>query len=295
MTTYKNSYDEPTNREDLTDVITNISPDDTPITTMIGKSKAKATYHEWPVDSLAAAKANAYLEGSGDTVSAAPARVRKGNYTQIMKQGYGVSETQQAVDTAGVSNEYDYNMMKAMKEIGKDLEYAITMNAAKVQGSDTVARQMGGIPAMVTTNTLANGGTARFITNAILTSAAQKIWDAGGKASKVIVSSSNKVIISALTTSNTKNVEAAKKQITEAIDVIDTDFGRLEIVSSHYMPDTEIFVLDPRYLAVAWLRPFKKKDLPSTDDAESGIIKGEMTLEVKAEKAQAIISDLKVA
>ena len=94
------SYDEPTNREDLTDVITNISPKETPITTMIGKTKAKATYHEFPEDELADAAENAHVEGEKDTAAAAPARTRKGNHTQIMKRGYSVTNTQQAVDKA---------------------------------------------------------------------------------------------------------------------------------------------------------------------------------------------------
>ena len=85
------TYDEPTNREDLTDVITNISPSDTPITTMIGKTKAKATYHEIPEDELAAAAVNAHIEGEKDVATDAPARTRKGNHSQIMKRllGYG--------------------------------------------------------------------------------------------------------------------------------------------------------------------------------------------------------------
>ena len=111
----------------------------------------------------------------------------------------------------------------------------------------------------------------------------------------MIVSGGNKVNISALTTSNTKNIDAKKKELVESIDVIDTDFGRVEIVASRFMADTSIFVLDPQYLAIAWLRRFKKKDLPATDDCQRGIIKGEMTLELKGEAGQAIIKDLKLA
>ena len=98
------TYNEPTNREDLTDVVTNISPTQTPITSMIGKTKANATYHEFPEDVLADAAANAHVEGEKDTAVAAAARTRSGNYTQIMKKGYIVSNTQQAVKTAGVAD-----------------------------------------------------------------------------------------------------------------------------------------------------------------------------------------------
>lgn len=290
----KFTYDEPTNRDDLTDVIVNISPTQTPITTMIGTAKAKATYHEFPVDALSDAAVNAYVEGSADTTVAAPARDRKGNYTQIMKRGYEVTETQQAVDKAGVDDEYGYQMLKAMKEIAKDLELAITTQGEKAAGSKTVARTMAGIPGLIKTNLVANGGTAQVITRAMITQALQMAWGNGGEPDQLIVSGSNKVNISALTTSNTKNIDAKKKEVVEAVDVIDTDFGRVEIKASRFQTDAQIFLLDPQYLAIAWLRRFKKKDLPATDDCERGIIKGEMTLELKGEAGQALIKDLKV-
>ena len=291
----KFTYDETTNRDDLTDVITNISPTQTPIVTMIGTAKAKATYHEFPEDVLADAAVNAYVEASADTTVAAPARTRKGNYTQIMKRGYEVSETQQAVDTAGVDDEYGYNMLKAMKVIAKDLEMAVTTQGAAVAGTTTTARKMAGIPGLVTTNVVSNAGTARVITRDLITTALQDAWNKGGEPNKLIVSGGNKVNISKLTTSNTKNIDAKKKEIVEAVDVIDTDFGRIEIVASRFMPDTSILVLDPQYLAIAWLRRFKKTDLPSTDDALKGVIKGEMTLELRGEAGQAMITDLKLA
>lgn len=292
------TYDEPTNREDLTDVITNISPTQTPITTMIGKAKATATKHEWPEDELSDAAANAQIEGATDTTVPAPARTRNDNYTQIMKRGYSVTNTQQAVKTAGVSDEYGYNMLKAMKELAKDLELAVTTQTTKCAGTKTTARTFAGIPGMVTTNVLADTNTTpvpRFITRDLITTALQNAWAAGGEPNKLICSGSNKRIISALTTSNTKNIDAAKKQVIEAVDVIDTDFGRIEISASRFMPDTQVFVLDPQYIALAWLRPFKRKDLPDDSDGQAGVITGEMTLELRGEKGQAIIKDLKVS
>lgn len=291
----KFTYSEPTNREDLTDVVTNISPTQTPITTMIGKTKANGIYHEFPKDELADAAANAHLEGEDDVAAAAPARGRDGNYTQIMKKGYSVTASQQAVKTAGVADEYGYNMIKAMKELAKDLEFAITTQTAWAKGDEKTARAMAGIPGCIKTNVIDNGGTARVITQPVITQALKKAWAAGGEPNKLIVSAANKVNISAMTTSNTKNIDASKKKIIEAIDVIDTDFGRVEIVASRFMPDTSVYVIDPQYLSVAWLRPFKKKDLNADFDGKAGMITGEMTLEVRGEKGQAIIKDLKVS
>ena len=72
--------------------------------------------------------------------------------------------------------------------------------------------------------------------------------------------------------------------------MIDTDFGRVEVVASRFMADANVFVLDPQYIAVAWLRPFTKKDLPDDSDGKAGMITGEMTLELRGEKGQAVIT-----
>ena len=53
------------NREDLSDVIYDISPTDTPLLNTLARGKATAVYHEWQTDSLAAATtANAAVEGA---------------------------------------------------------------------------------------------------------------------------------------------------------------------------------------------------------------------------------------
>ena len=76
-------------REDLTDVIYDISPTETPFMSSIGKTKATAVYHEWQTDSLAAATTNnAAVEGADASDATLSPTVRLGNYTQILQKGY---------------------------------------------------------------------------------------------------------------------------------------------------------------------------------------------------------------
>ena len=296
----KLSYTEPTNREDLTNVITNISPEQTPLVSMFKTTTCSSTYHEWPEDELAAAADNAHAEGESITAEATGSRTRKGNHTQILRKTYSVSATQEAVSSAGVSSEYAYAQMKSMKEIAKDLEYALTKNTtdnagkAATDSAAAVASRMAGVPGCVKTNVLDNKGTARAITMSLITEALRKAWEAGGEPDKLICSGNQKVAISGLTTSNTKNIDAKKKEIVEAVDVIDTNFGRVEIVASRFMADDSVYVIDPNYFKVAYLRKFQKHDLPDTFDGKAGFIVGEATLEGRGEKGQAIIKDLKI-
>ena len=284
MATY--SFSEPTNREDLTDVVTNISPVETPLTSAFGKTKCKSTKHEWVEDDLADARKNAHAEGEDVTAEECAARKRLYNYTQIMQRSFRVTETQQAVDTAGVANEYAYQQYKTMKALAKDLEYALVNNTvAKVNDAKGAVPEMGGVQAYVKTNIVK----PNKLDGDAIADALEMAWKAGGEPGKVYCSGKNKRLLSKMTTSNTKTVAAKEKTLTEAVDVYDSDFGRVEIVASRFMPDDKLFVLDPSLFKIAWLRNFKKNELPKTGDSKAGYIIGEMTLEAKAEKGNAII------
>lgn len=282
-------------REDLSDIITNITPDDTPLFSMFGTTKATNTYHEWPEDSLripSGAPAGV-LEGAEFTEDTPTNRVRKGNYTQIFRRVYRVSGTQEAVNVAGIKSELKYQLAKAMKEVAIDVERAIILNTAANAGSATVARLMGGIPAFVTTNVLANNGTLRPLTETLLNQGIQAAWQAGGSPKVVVCSGNQKRVISSFTAGNTKFVEADKQTIYASIDVYESDFGRVMIIAHRQgMPNNRIFILDTDLWKVAYLRPFRKVENPSTGDWVGGTVIGELTLEARAEAGNAIVADL---
>lgn len=280
------------NREDLSDVITNISPTETPLYSMFGKTTAKATYHEWIEDSLAPAGVNKAVEGADYTIADPQSRVRKGNYTQIFTKGYGVSETQEAVLKAGIKSEIAYQMQKALKEIARDVEYAIINNSAAIAGNATTPRQMGGIPAFVTTNVLANGGTPRALTETLLNDGIQRAWEAGGNPDCVVVSGKNKRTISTFTAGLMKTVPADDKRLVAAVDVYESDFGMVRVIADRWMPNDKIFIIEKGKFKVAYLRPFKQVERAKTGDRIEKVVVGELTLEVRAEKANAIIADI---
>jgi len=120
------TYDTTGIREDLVDVIYNISPEDTPILSAIPRAIAKQTKHEWQIDSLAAAASNAVIEGDDATIDAATATARKQNFTQIMDKVIAVSGTQSSVDAAGRADEMAYQIAKKSKELKKDMELALS-------------------------------------------------------------------------------------------------------------------------------------------------------------------------
>ena len=140
------TYDTTGIREDLVDVIYNISPEDTPILSAIPRPAAKSTKHEWQLDALAAPAANAVIEGDEATTDAMTATTRAFNFTQISDKVIALSGTQSAVDAAGRADEMAYQIAKKSKELKKDMEFSLIKGQVQAAGDASNARKLGSIP-----------------------------------------------------------------------------------------------------------------------------------------------------
>lgn len=295
-------------REDLSDVIYNLSPTETPFTTNVGRGTADAVYHEWQTAKLAAANVN-NAQFQGDDIasfSAASVTTRLGNRTQILRKEVIISGTLDAVSKAGRRTELAYQMMLRLKEIKIDLEAILLNNQAKVVGNTTTAPLMAGVPAWIFTNTNHVGtnpagdgtnarvdGTARAFTEAMLQDILSKIWtNCGEEPDVLMVGGSNKTKASTFTGNATKMVDVATRKLTATVDVYVGDFSSIEIIANRFMRTRDALVLNWDYWSVDWLRPMAQSTLAKTGDAEKRMILGEMTLTAKNESSSGIIADL---
>jgi len=315
MATFQ-TYQSIGNREDLTDVIYNISPTDTPFMSSVGKTKATAVYHEWQTDSLAAAVANnAAVEGADATSLTVTPTARVGNRTQISTKTVQIAGTQESVDKAGRKSEKAYQLAKASSELKRDMEKTLLSNNVAAAGNSSTARTLGGLQAWLGTNavlgssgTAGSGGTTARVsgtdaafTEAMLKSAVKQAFVQGGNPSVLMVTPTQKQVVSGFAGIAQQRYEApsnAPTTIVGAADVYLSDFGTLSVVPNRFMTADSgdggevAFVLDPEYAAVAYLRPFQTNELAKTGDSEKTQLLVEYTLEVKNEKAHAIIADL---
>lgn len=307
------SYDAIGNREDLTDVIWDVSPSDTPVLSAMKKTKAKATLHEWQTDALAAAAANAHIEGDDASPGTAAATTRLTNQTQILKEHVVVTGTQERVDKAGRNSEVAYQTAKRMKEIKLDLEWAMLdgggtagIGNAKVAGNDTTAREMASIQTYLVTNAsvgtngvVATGdgtdtmttGTDRDYTEALLTTVLSSCYTEGGDPKLMVVSPTNKGVVSGFTGGGTHYVDKDNKKLVNSVDIYVGDFHTLKVVPSRNNANENVLVLDPSHLAYAELRGLQSYDLAKTGDSIRKELVMEGTLEVCNEKAHGIIAD----
>jgi hypothetical protein len=301
-------------REDLSDVIYNIAPTDTPIMSSIGKSKATGVYHEWQTDSLAAATtSNALVEGADATSATLSPSVRIGNYTQIVGKTVQVSGTLEAVDKAGRKSEKAYQLAKASAEIKRDIEAIITANQGQVVGSNSVARKMGSLLSYIKTNTnegsgttagvdpvtigvsTRTDGTTRTFTETMLKDAIAKVFTSGGTPSALFVSPAQKQVVSGFTGLAAQRYQVptnGQATILAGADLYQSDFGVLQIVPNRFMRTRDALILDPEYAALAYLRPFQTNELAKTGDSDNTQILAELTLEVRNEAAHGGVFDL---
>lgn len=279
---------------DITDLITNISPSETPLMSLFGKADAaKNVIHSWEEDKLRDPAANAKIEGFDYSVDAKDEPRLLDNVCQIFAAGYGVTKTSQAVHRKNIKNKMAYNMRAAMKEIALDVEYAVINNTTKITGNDATARKMGGLPYFITTNVMDNGGTARNLTWDLINGTIETIKAAGGSPDHIVVSLRNKRVLSSLLPLNTtRNADIGNKKIGAVIDVFVSDFGVLNVLPDRWLGNEDVYVLSSEYFGLSYLRPFKTEELPNTSDALKKVIVGELTLEARAEKASARITDL---
>ena len=242
------TYDAVGNREDLQNVIYNISPTDTPFMSAIGTGSASAIKHEWQTDSLATAASNAQIEGDDSPSAALAATTRVHNYTQISYKPVMVSGTQEAVDAAGRDSELAYQIAKAGKELKRDMEVDLTGKtvAGAGSGNGATARTSRGFESWTETNNnyasdggnssgTVTDGTQRVLTESMLKGEMKSCFDNGGDPNLLIVGSFNKQKVSGFTGNSTRMDMAEDRSLVATIDVYVSDFGEVRVVADRFL------------------------------------------------------------
>lgn len=284
------------NREDLIDIITNIDPVDTQFTNRSGNAKATGVYHEWQTDALAAAAANAQIEGDDAAASAVTPTTRAGNYCQIVRKVYQISDTQEAIEKAGRGSEIGYQTTKALKELARDIEYACIVNTATASGASGTARQTKGLAGWITTNIGTGTGTGNeTLTETMLNDCLSLVWAAGGKPQTIFCGSWQKRKIDAFTT-NTRQIQADSAKLVAAVDIYKSSFGVVTVELHHQVnttiPGTLFIIGDWGLWKQAYLRPIKKEQLARTGASTKFMIEAEFAVEARQEKGSGRIYQL---
>lgn len=286
------------NREDLTNFITMISPDETPFYDSIGSVGAIATNHEWQTDVLRDAAANVQLEGKTFGAAARTPTDRLNNRVQLFTEEFTVTETQQVVSKAGRSNEGAYQLKKAAKVLKKDFEWCLfnylVGGSGTGAGSSTAARGMKGMHSWIA-DIAGNTGYSGVKSSAIELCATglasitegdfnlilQDVWDEGGKPNAVYTGGALRRVISGWGTSTSRVWDGSKK-ITNAVDVYESSFGMLQLKLERQGASSHGYIVDESLWKKAVLIPVGMKDIATTGLGDNYMLRTEWTLESRA-------------
>ena len=302
------SYDAVGIREDLEDVIYDVSPEETPFYSACAKVKAANTLHEWQTDALRSSASNAHIEGDATTATARTATTRQGNYTQIFKNAVVIPDTDEGLKKAGRAAEIAYQMLKTAKEQKLDIEKALFDNNARVAGNSTTARELAGAPVWLITNTSfgsggadATGdgtdartdGTQAAFSQTRFDSVMQSIWEQGGNPDSVYLSAFQMNVALGFAGNNNQRstVKAEDERVIKHMDVYVTPWGTVEFIPSRENRSRDVFIMQDDMWAVGVLRPTKNIALAKTGDATTRQVTTELTLVCKNEKASGMIAD----
>lgn len=303
------SYDAVGIREDLQDVIYDISPEETPFYSACQKAKATNTFHEWQTDALRASAANAHIEGDATSAEARSATSRLGNYTQIFKNAVVVPDTDEGLKKAGRAAEIAYQTLKIAREQKLDIEKALFDNNARVAGNSTTARELAGAPSWLITNVdLQSGnsganptgdgtdartddGTPTAFSQTKFDDVMQSIWEQGGKPDVCYLSAFQMSKALGFVGNNNQRNTTESSRVSNNVDVYMTPWGSVEFVPCRENRSRDVFIMQSDMWAVGVLRPTKNVALAKSGDNTTRQVVTELTLVCKNEKASGIIAD----
>jgi hypothetical protein len=293
-------------REDLEDVIWDLFPEDTWAVSNLDKIDASAPTHEWLGQVLATPGTNIAVEGDDASFTSLTSPSRYANYCQIMAKTFLVSDTLEATKRAGRGSEVARGAMVKMRELKRDMEYAMTRNQIATAGGATTGRSMAGMETWISgwlnnaqvdctvtastnvrSTTTANtcttppttsgapgtaptdGTTTAALTITNLNLALQGAWSNGGNPTVILCAANNKTAIDGFTSIATRFVDvdsATQSPIIGAANVYVSDYGRHTVVLHRYMRTSVVLCIDPNYWALAFLRRPMARELARTGD-----------------------------
>ncbi|MFA5133108.1 MAG: DUF5309 family protein [Candidatus Paceibacterota bacterium] len=277
-------------KEDVLDVISQISPEDTPILSRLNVKTCMGKYHEWLTDSLQSGTGTGYgvSEGASAAFGALAARSRYGNYTTIMRKVFSISGTMEAVAQYGIDSEYSYQLEKAMKELKIMQEQSViwmtsAAGSESASGAQGVARTFTGLLACIATSNVRTGSAnVCTLTESEFNALFQTMFSNGAVPDICYANGFNKRRISSFATSNTRYQEPGSEgRVRNFVSVYEGDFCTVEVALDRYAPTNSVIATKSDKFSIAYLNNRKPKVVPlaKLGDSQDAMIITEYTFE----------------
>lgn len=295
MTVYQ-TYQEVGIKENVSNVITNLSPRKTPFQSAIGNEKVTQPLFQWQEDSLRAPAANAAVEGADASFITVTPTVMRNNYTQILTEAVQVSDRADVVAAYGRKKEFAYQMAKSAAAIKRDLEIAyVNLNSQKSAGSSTVASTMDGVQAQLDSSSVIHSGASdgtKPLTEALLVQALKAAYNNGAEPNRIMVTPDNSIVLAAFASAAGRYrtiTGSDAKTIVNVVNLYVSPFGEQKVEINRWMRPGNTFIYEADQWSKVTLRPWERKNLAKTGDSTKAQLLGEFSLKHKNFKASAMV------
>ncbi len=286
-------------KENISDVISNLSPRKTPMQSALGNETVTQPLFQWQEDSLRAVAVNAKVDGDDASYVAIVPTVMRNNYTQIFAESIVVSDRADVISKYGRKREFAYQMAKSAAQVKRDREHALVGTAgAKAAGNATTASTMAGFQAQLDATTVKYMGATTVINEATLVSALQTAYTNGAEPTRIHVTPSNSVVLAAFASAAGRyrtitGPSDKSTTIVNAVNLYVSPFGEQKVEINRFQKADNTLIFDPDMWTNVTLRPWERKDLAKTGDSTKAMILGEFSLKHKNFFASAAVIDNK--
>jgi hypothetical protein len=286
MATYQ-TYQQVGIAEDISEVISNLSPRKTPFQSTIGSEKVTQPLFQWQEDTLRAVAANAAVEGADASFITVVPTVMRNNYTQIFTEAVQVSDRADIVKTHGRKKEFAYQMAKSAAQVKRDLENVLVGTAGtKSAGNSSTASTMAGFQQQLDSTTVSYMGAATALSEAGLVAALQTAFTNGADPTRIHVTPSNSVVLAAFASAagRYRTITGPNDKTTTLVNVVNlyvSPFGEQKVEINRFQKAKNTLIFEPDMWAKVTLRPWERKNLAKTGDSTKAMILGEFSLKHK--------------
>lgn len=293
------SYDLNGKKLSFANWISNLSPQETPFSSMTKKESIQQTLFQWQSDSLSPVTLNAVKEGAKAVAGSQSSTTVRHNITQILRKVVRVSETANATANYGRGKELQYQMEKAGKELKRDIEWGLLNNQSLRDEGNAKGRLTAGFSALVAPVGSADVDTGAVVhkqvtdlTESTLFDLTYNLYLAGACTNIIMYHPKHASFFSGLQEKaggRERMFENTPKFSVHVTTVVDPLGQEYKLVPNRWMPQNKVYIFDPKCWTQMILRAPQRVKLAKDGSYEKWMIEVELGLRHKHPFASGVL------
>ena len=305
------SYDLKGNKQSFANWISNLSPTETPFSSMTPKEAINQTKFFWQTDRLAPVKTHAVKEGADvaeSDVSMGATTVISNN-VQILRRAFKISDTASVMANFGRGRELPYQMEKFGTALKRDIEKTLlkldqeaadasgtaagkTATFGKLVAAEDVADVDTGAVVHKKTGTAPAGAAYFGLTVEHLREMTYNLYLANSEADVIMFHPKHAAFFATLQSfdNNAKMFDGDTTTFSHYVNTYIDEFGReYKLVPNRWMPENAVYFFKPQDFTQMVLRAPSRVELGKNGNYTSWMIETELGLRLKDPFAAAIL------